>query len=61
MSRVYSINIRNKKVLVDIFYRPLNSHPQVWSHTENSIGMATDTGITDIVNISEVSSSAVAQ
>ena len=45
------INIRNKKILVGIFYRPPNSHPPVWSDIENSMGMATDTGITAVISI----------
>ena len=43
------INIRNRKILVGTFYRPPNSTPQVLTDIENSIGLAVDTGIPDIV------------
>lgn len=43
------INIRNRKILVGTFYRPPNSTPQVLTDIENSIGLAVDTGISDIV------------
>ena len=43
------INVRNKKLLVGTFYRPPNSNALVFSNIENSIGMAVDTGIADII------------
>lgn len=43
------INIRNRKILVGTFYRPPNSTPQTLIDIENSIGLAVDTGISDIV------------
>ena len=43
------VNVRNKRVLVGTFYRPPNSLPLVLSDIENSIGLAVDTGISDIV------------
>ena len=43
------VNVRNKRVLVGTFYRPPNSLPLMLSDIENSIGLAVDTGISDIV------------
>ena len=43
------INIKSKKMLVGTFYRPPNSNSLVFSDIENSIGIAVDTGIADIV------------
>ena len=43
------INIRNRKTLIGTFYRPPNSTPQVLTDIENSIGLAFDTGTSDIV------------
>ena len=43
------LNIRNRKLLVGTFYRPPNSSPIVLSNIENSIGLAVDTRIADIV------------
>ena len=43
------LNIRNRKLLVGTFYRPPNSSPIVLSNIENSIGLAVDSGIADIV------------
>ncbi|MEW8548517.1 MAG: reverse transcriptase family protein [Candidatus Thiodiazotropha sp.] len=43
------LNIKNRKLLVGTFYRPPSSSPQVLIDIENSIGLAVDTGITDIV------------
>ena len=43
------MNIRNRKLLVGTFYRPPNSSPIVLSNIENSIGLAIDSGIADIV------------
>ncbi|MCG8033229.1 MAG: hypothetical protein JAZ03_13755 [Candidatus Thiodiazotropha taylori] len=43
------VNIRNRKILVGTFYRPPNSTPLVLNEIENSIGLAVDTGITDII------------
>ena len=43
------VNVRNKRVLVGTFYRPPNSLPLILSDIENSIGLAVDTGISDIV------------
>ena len=40
---------KTKKVLIGTFYRPPNSTPVVFSDIENSIGLATDTGIEEIV------------
>ena len=43
------INIRNRKIHVDTFYRPPNSTPQVHTDIENSIGLAVYTGMSDFV------------
>ena len=43
------VKVRNKRVLVGTFYRPPNSLPLILSDIENSIGLAVDTGILDIV------------
>ena len=43
------VNVGNKRVLVGTFYRPPNSLPLILSDIENSIGLAVDTGISDIV------------
>ena len=43
------VNVRNKTILVGTFYRPPNSHPLILNDIENSIGLAVDTGISDIV------------
>ena len=43
------LNIKNRKLLVGTFYRPPSSSPQVLTDIESSIGLAVDTGITDIV------------
>lgn len=43
------INVKNKKILVGSFYRPPNSNALIFSDIENSIGMAFDTGIADII------------
>ena len=43
------VNVRNKRVLMGTFYRPPNSLPLVLTDIENSIGVAVDTGISDIV------------
>ena len=43
------INIRNRKIHVGTFNRPPNSTPQFLTDIENSIGLAVDTGISDIV------------
>ena len=43
------VNVRNKRVLVGTFYRPPNSLPLILSDIENSIGLAVDTGISNIV------------
>ena len=40
---------KTKKVLIGTFYRPPNSTPVVFSDIENSIGLATDNGIEEIV------------
>ncbi|MCG8112559.1 MAG: endonuclease/exonuclease/phosphatase family protein, partial [Candidatus Thiodiazotropha taylori] len=43
------VNIRNRKILVGTFYRPPNSTPLVLNEIENSIGLAVDTDIADII------------
>ena len=43
------LNIKNKKLLVGTFYRPPNSTPLILADIENSIGLAIDTGIQDVV------------
>ena len=43
------LNIRNRKLLVGTFYRPPNPLQTVLSNIENSIGLAVDTGIADII------------
>ena len=43
------VNVRNKRVLVGTFYRPPNSFPLISYDIENSIDLAIDTGISDIV------------
>ena len=43
------VYVKTKQVLMGTFYRPLNSTPVVFSDIENSIGLATDTGIEEIV------------
>ena len=42
-------NVRNKRILIGTFYRPPESSPLVLSDIENSIGLAVDTRISDIV------------
>ena len=42
-------NCKNKKLLIGTFYRPPTASPVVLSDIENSIGLATDTGVEDIV------------
>ena len=41
--------INQKRILLGTFYRPPNSSPLVLSAIETSIGLAIDTGITDII------------
>ena len=41
--------MKNKKLLVGTFYRPPNSTPLILADIENSIGLAIDTGIQDVV------------
>ena len=48
------INVRNKKILVGIFYRPPNSNDLVFSNIENSKGMVVDTGIADIIILGDL-------
>ena len=43
------LNIKNKKILVGTFYRPQKSTPLILADNENSIGLAIDTGIQDVV------------
>ena len=43
------ISLHNKTVLIGTFYRPPNASPIVLSDIENSIGLASDTGIAEIV------------
>ena len=43
------INVKNKNILVGTFYRPPNSNALIFSDIENSIGLAFDTGIPDII------------
>ena len=43
------VYVKTKKVLIGTFYRPPNSAPVVFSDIENSVGLATDTGIEEIV------------
>lgn len=43
------IQIKHKKVLFGTFYRPPNSPPIVLTQIENSIGLAYDTSISDII------------
>ena len=43
------IIVKNKKLLIGTFYRPPNASPVVLSDIENSIGLATDTGVENIV------------
>lgn len=43
------LSIKNRKLLLGTFYRPPSSTPLILSDIENSIGMAVDTGINDIV------------
>ena len=43
------VNIKNRKLLVGTFYRPPCSSSQILTDIENSIGLAVDTGISDIV------------
>ena len=43
------LNIKNRKLLVGTVYRPPSSSPQVLTDIKSSIGLAVDTGITDIV------------
>ena len=43
------LNIKNKKLLVGTFYRPPNSTPLILADIENSIGLAIDTGIQNVV------------
>ena len=39
----------HKRILVGLFYRPPNSTSQLFSNIEDSIGLAVDTGINDII------------
>ena len=39
----------HKRVLVGLFHKPPNSDSAYLSNTEDSIGLATDTGISDII------------
>ena len=43
------ITTHNKKVLVGTFYRPPNSPNDTMAHIENSVGLAVDTNIQDIL------------
>ena len=43
------LNIKDKKLRVGTFYRPPNSTPLILADIENSIDLATDTGIQDVV------------
>ena len=43
------IIVKNKKLLIGTFYRPPTASPVVLSDKENSIGLATDTGVEDLV------------
>ena len=43
------IIVKNKKLLIGTFYRPPTASPVVLSDIENSIGLAIDTGVEDIV------------
>ena len=43
------LNIKNTKILVGTFYRPPNPTPLILADIENSIGLAIDTGIQDVV------------
>ena len=43
------INIKKRKILIDTFYRPPNASPIILSDIENSIGLAVDTRITDVI------------
>ena len=42
-------NCKNKKLLIGTNHRPPTASPIVLSDIENSIGLATDTGVEDIV------------
>ena len=43
------IKTHNKKVLIGTFYRPPNSPNDTMAHIENSVGLADDTNIQDIL------------
>lgn len=43
------LSVRNKKILFGTFYRPPSSSPNVLVDIENSIGMAVDTGLSEII------------
>ena len=43
------LNIKYKNILVGTFYRPPNCTPLILADIENSIGLAIDTGIQDVV------------
>ena len=43
------IHLRHKRLLIGTFYRPPNSGSSCFNQIENSIGLAVDTGISDII------------
>jgi len=43
------LQLKNKPILIGTFYRPPNSHANCLYQIENSIGLAIDTDITDII------------
>ena len=43
------IQLKHKKFLFGLFYRPLNSDAEYFSTVEDSICLAIDTGITDVI------------
>ena len=43
------VRLQTKRILIGTFYRPPNSDQTVLSNIENSIGLAIDTGISDII------------
>lgn len=47
------VYIRNKRILVQKFYQPPNSNQVILSNIQISIGLAFDTGITDIVMLGD--------
>ena len=43
------VRLQTKRILIGTFYRPPNSDQTVLSNIENSVGLAVDTGISDII------------